>query len=534
MLRNSTLAAAVGKAAGCLLLVACLLLAACATNPVSGSPEIMLYSQAEEMAMGRKAHPEVLAKFGYYDNRKIQDYVTAVGQRVSRQCERRIPYHFTVIDAAVINAFALPGGYVYVSRGLLAECNNEAQLAGVLGHELGHVNARHNMKRLQAQLGMNILSAAVGAATGSSVWQNFSNTLLTLVGQKYSRDQERQADQLGTRYAAKAGYDPREMSRFLQRLQELHREEPRGLEAIMASHPLTSERVQRTYELARHLLEVYPQAREIGHEVYLQAIDGMLVGPGRRAGFVRRGVYYNTYCRLKLKLPSEVHSRPVNNGLYLTAGRQTKLIFLYRRQEKYLPPAVIADNFMARYGGRVLEEKPLSIQQVGGISRLYGLRDRYGREERIRVTVFTRTEFVYLFLAPAPATRAADFLPRHLAFLTPAEAAAITLPRLRLYRVRPGDTLHRIAARQLHDRDQAAALAGYNGLSGRFGLDQQLPVNLLLKIIPDYTHEASRDSSSRSRQPSSIIASVLPKTLRSGSCSGVTTWKNPSFQVSSS
>ncbi len=236
------------------LIIFLFLLPACAVNPVSGSHEIMLFSTDQEVAMGRKAHPQVLKEFGYYENRRVQAYVSAVGDRVGRHCERRdITYHFTVIDSPVVNAFALPGGYVYVSRGLLAECNNEAQLAGVIGHELGHVNARHNMKRLQSAVGMNILTAAVGAATGSSLWQNVSGQIMGLISQKYSRSQEREADKLGTRYMTLAGYDPRQMSAFLQRLRELHSHEPSALEAIMASHPLTSERVASTAALADQL-----------------------------------------------------------------------------------------------------------------------------------------------------------------------------------------------------------------------------------------------------------------------------------------
>ncbi|MCD6151169.1 MAG: M48 family metalloprotease, partial [Deltaproteobacteria bacterium] len=162
-------------------LIMFLLLPACAVNPVSGSREVMLYSPEQEVSMGKKAHPQVLEKFGYYNDPKLQAYITAIGKRLTAHCERRdILYHFTLIDSPIINAFALPGGYVYISRGLLAEVNNEAQLAGVMGHELGHVNARHNMKRLQTTVGMNVLVAAVGAATGSSLWQNVSGQLMGL------------------------------------------------------------------------------------------------------------------------------------------------------------------------------------------------------------------------------------------------------------------------------------------------------------------------------------------------------------------
>lgn len=516
-----------------LLAITCLL-PSCAVNPVSGSHEVMLYSPEQEVSMGRKAHPQVLEKFGYYNNQKIQAYVTKVGKRVSTHCERQqITYHFTVIDSPIVNAFALPGGYVYVSRGLLAECNNEAQLAGVLGHELGHVNARHNMKRLQSTVGMNILVAAVGAATGSSLWQNVSGQLMGLISQKYSRSQERQADELGTGYMTMAGYDPRQMSAFLQRLYELHSNEPTGIEAIMASHPLTSTRIASTSALASRLKKNYPQAKAIKRDRYLSAIDGMLFGPGEKAGFVIDNMYTNVYCRLRFKIPANMKLKPLKNGFTLNNNRQQNLIFLYRKFDRYLPPDALADSFFEKYTARLQSQKKITINRTKGIRRKYKVRDKRGRWQQLTMTSLSRQDFGYIFLALSPNSRKPGFLANHLSLISRKTAEAITLPRIKIYQVRKGDTLMRIAKHLLHAAEAAESLAGYNGLTGTFGLRQPLPATMKLKIIPAYPKD-SRDSSSISRQPSSIMASVLPKTLRSGSLSGVTTWKKPLFQANSS
>lgn len=484
--------------------------------------------------MGRKAHPQVLEKFGYYNDPKLQAYISTIGKRLTAHCERQdIPYHFTIIDSPIINAFAIPGGYVYISRGLLAEMNNEAQLAAVLGHELGHVNARHNMKRLQSELGMNILVAAVGAATGSSLWQNVSAQLMGLISQKYSRSQERQADELGTRYMARAGYDPRQMSVFLQRLQQLNSHKPSALEAIMASHPLTSERIANTSFLAEKLLRRYPQAKTINRNIYLSAINGMLFGPDEKAGFVVGKTYTNVFCRLRFRIPEDMELKSLKNGFVLYNDSQQQLVFLYRELDHYLPPDALADAFMEKYTVRLLSEREININQQVAMDRKYEVRDKRGRWQQLKITAISRQKFGYLFLALTPATQRPGFIPGHLSLLSREAAEKIKLPRIWIYQVHKGDTLARIAERQLGSVANAETLAGYNGLTGKFGLRQPLPVAMKLKIIPAYPKD-SRDSSSIKRQPSSIIASVLPKTLRSGSLFGVTTWKKPLFQVKTS
>lgn len=452
--------------------------------------------------MGRKAHPQVLEKFGYYNNQKIQAYVTEVGNRVSAHCERqRITYHFTVIDSPVVNAFALPGGYVYISRGLLAECNNEAQLAGVLGHELGHVNARHNMKRLQASLGMNILVAAVGAATGSSLWQNVSGQLMGLASQKYSRSQERQADELGTRYMTLADYDPRQMSAFLHRLYELHSNEPTGFEAIMASHPLTSTRIADTASLAARLMRRYPQARAINRDRYLQAINGLLYGPGEKAGFVIDRIYTNKFCRVRFTIPANMKLESMDNGFILSSGRQQQLIFLYRKLDRYLPPDALADSFMEKYTARLQSQEEITIDQARGISRTYQVRDKRGRWQQLKMTSLAQPDFGYLFLALSPRSQKRGFVTGHFSLLDRKTAASLALPRVTIYQVHKGDTLTEIARRLLHSAADAETLAGYNGLLGKYGLQEPLPLTLKLKIIPAYPND-SRTSSSIRRQSS--------------------------------
>ncbi|MBN2233178.1 MAG: M48 family metalloprotease [Deltaproteobacteria bacterium] len=470
------------------VLLALLATAGCATNPVTGASEIMLFSDDREIAMGRRAHDQVLEQYGRDDNEPLQRYVTAVGERVSENCERRLNYHFTVIDSGDINAFALPGGYVYLTRGILAEFTDEAQLAAVIGHELGHVNARHNMKRLQTALGMNILTAAVGAATGSSAWQQVSGTLLGLVGQKYSRDHEREADALGTRYTARAGYDPRAMSGFLDRLDELHNDDPGLLQALSASHPLTAERVAHTAALAGELERQYPAARRHDQEAFYRAIDGMRYGPGAQAGFIRDGIYWNRYYRLRLTLPENRTSKVVGRGiLWRTADNRRQLLLVNGEPATGQPapaPATLIDGYMKDKKATLRGWDGITLAGGTGQVRRYRA-DANGRAVNLDVAAVDRRDRWLLVVSLADSGSELDLLGGRLQEVGTAEAAAIEPPRVRIVRLATPASLADIAARELGDAARAAEIADYNRLR-QVPEHRPLPADTILKIIADY------------------------------------------------
>lgn len=185
------------------------MLAGCAINPVTGKNEFMMFSEQQEISFGKEADPDVRWQFGgAYDDSQLQNYVNSVGQKVAAVSDRsNIPYHFAIVNSSDINAFALPGGYVYITRGLLARMDNEAELASVLGHEIGHVNARHSMKRMQNTLGFNMALAILDqAASGSQNYQKNrgliktgSSVAFAAVSLGYGRDDELEADSLGTK-----------------------------------------------------------------------------------------------------------------------------------------------------------------------------------------------------------------------------------------------------------------------------------------------------------------------------------------------
>lgn len=227
-------------------------------NPVTGKTELSLFSDADEIALGGRAAPSMEQEMGgLYRDPALEGYIASVGARLAAASDRKgIPCHYRILDSGVVNAFALPGGYVYISRGLLIQIKDESELAAVLGHETGHVAARHGIKHLQVSMGLDLLlrvatgasSSRGGPATGGL---EVAKVVASLGSLKYSRDDEREADHLGITYAERAGWDPRGMI-GLMRILEASEKEHAGPPAILRTHPLSSERIRNAQsELAR-------------------------------------------------------------------------------------------------------------------------------------------------------------------------------------------------------------------------------------------------------------------------------------------
>ncbi len=229
-------------------------LASCAVNPVSGQRELMLISEDKEIQLGRQTDADVVRQFGIYDDQKLNAYVNGLGQRMGKVSHRpHLAYHFKVLDVSVVNAFAVPGGYVYFTRGILANLNTEAELAGVMGHEIGHITARHSAQQIsRAQL-------AKLAVEAGSVFSDEFRALSGLAGfgvqmlfLKFSRDNERQADDLGVEYASKVGYDASQMANFFETLDRMQAHgDKSGLPSWFSTHPNPEDREKVVRERSR-------------------------------------------------------------------------------------------------------------------------------------------------------------------------------------------------------------------------------------------------------------------------------------------
>jgi predicted Zn-dependent protease len=281
------------------------LLGACATNPVTGRSEISLVSPAQELEIGRQGYAPVIQEYGLYDDAALQAYVNSIGQRVAHVSDLpSLEWHFTILDDAAVNAFAMPGGYIYITRGLVAYLNSEAQIAGVLGHEIGHVTRRHTAARMtQQQL------YGAGLALGSIVsptFQRYSGAAqqaLSLLFLKFSRTDESQADELGVDYATKAGYDSRDIPATYAMLKRISDQSGQRLPGFLETHPDPGDRETVTTELARQAV-VGQGALLVNQNIYVRHVDGILFGQDPRQGYFDGNQYFHPTLRFQMSFPA--------------------------------------------------------------------------------------------------------------------------------------------------------------------------------------------------------------------------------------
>ena len=282
-----------------------LVAAGCAVNPVTGKRELSLVSPQQELAIGREGYKAVAAEYGLYADPALQAYVDGVGQKVAKASHQpNLAWHFTVLDDPVVNAFAMPGGYIYVTRGILAHLNSEAQLAGVLGHEIGHVTYRHSASQLtQQQLyGLGLGVASIASKTVAR-YSDLAQQGLSLLFLKYSRDDEREADELAVKYATAAGYDPREIPTTYVMLQRLGDQSGQRLPSFFSTHPDPGDRVNTTAALAQQAIQGRTNLAVNGRG-YVQRLDGLAFGEDPRQGYFAGDVLYHPAMRFQMTLPA--------------------------------------------------------------------------------------------------------------------------------------------------------------------------------------------------------------------------------------
>ena len=314
------------------------------TSPVSGNTRAYAYSWEEEVKLGTEADQQIQQQYGVYEDEELQRYVDRVAQDVLAVSHMRRPdtperfrnteFHFRVLDSPIINAFALPGGYVYVTRGLLAHLNNEAQLAVVLGHEIGHVAGRHASKQAakqQLMQGVLVGGAIAGqAAFGGNVAENVLGVggsaaqLLTL---SYSRDNERESDQLGVEYAAKAGYDAAEGAAFFTSLKRKSEQSGQSIPTWQSTHPDPGQREDTIVELARQWgPKVEGPADARNQDAYYAAIENIVLGENPRQGFVENDIFYHPELEFRFPVP----------GGWQTQNQTSQVAMIQPDQEAYV------------------------------------------------------------------------------------------------------------------------------------------------------------------------------------------------------
>ncbi len=284
----------------------------CATNPVSGESDFVLMSEEQEISLGKQSHVDVMRQYKVYENEALQGYVNDLGQLLAEESHRaHLDYTFTLLDSPQVNAFALPGGYIYITRGIMAYMSNEEQLAGVLGHELGHVTARHGVRQHSAQTAAGVIGVLATIVTGSSQVAQASSQLSGALVSGYGRGHELEADRLGAEYLARTGYDPEKMlgvvgilknqEEFeLQRAREEGRQ-PRVYHGVFSTHPENDQRLQEVIAAAEKFK--IPDARKTDPEKFLKLMAGVTFGDSEEQGIIRQHHFYHKALDFTLAFP---------------------------------------------------------------------------------------------------------------------------------------------------------------------------------------------------------------------------------------
>jgi predicted Zn-dependent protease len=291
---------------GCWLIGLLFWIPSCAVNPVSGKQELMLLTEEEEIHLGRETDAQIIKQYGLYEDPKLTAYLNDICQRLGRVSHRpHLTYNLKILDASVVNAFAVPGGYVYFTRGILAMVNSEAELASLVGHEIGHITARHSAKQYSktqlAQLGLGVGAIFVD----SSILTGLAQNLVGLLFLRFSRDNEREADSLGVEYSSKLGYDSAQMASFFEMLERMNPGSDRnGLPGWFFTHPSPENRLQMVRERAQEWQRKLDQKYlVINRDIYLRQVDGLIVGDDPRHGYVEGNVFYHPGLLFKFPVP---------------------------------------------------------------------------------------------------------------------------------------------------------------------------------------------------------------------------------------
>lgn len=279
----------------------------CAKNPVTGKRQLVLMSEAQEVEMGKEADPQIIAQYGLYEDKALQDFINEKGKAMAAVSHRpNLTYHFRIVDSDILNAFAIPGGYVYFTRGIMAFLNDEAQFAGVLGHEIGHIAARHSViQQRNATLGQLGLVAGMIASPEFAQVAGSASEGLSLLFLKFGRDDETQSDKLGVEYSSKIGYDAHHMASFFKTLdRETSEAGANTLPEFLSTHPNPANREVKVNELATQwqtkLNLTHPV---VNRNAYLKRIDGLVFGSDPRQGFFEQDVFYHPELKFQFPVP---------------------------------------------------------------------------------------------------------------------------------------------------------------------------------------------------------------------------------------
>ncbi|MDX2458372.1 MAG: M48 family metalloprotease [Gammaproteobacteria bacterium] len=391
-----------------LLLVTGLLLTACATNPVTGGSDFVLMSEDEEIRLGLKYSTEVLQEMPAYKNPALEELVQRIGKQLATHSHRpNLAYQFTIVDSTSVNAFALPGGYIFITRGMLAFLNSEAELAAVLGHEIGHVTARHSVRQQSTAAVTGILGAVVAASTGINGVDSLTDMAGTAIVRGYGREHELEADRLGAEYLAKSGYDPAAMLEVVGILKNQEafevataRQEgrdPNVYHGLFSTHPDNDARFREVINAARKFST--GTTTRVGRDSFLLRLDGITFGDNAREGIVSDNRFYHKDLNFSLTFPKDWRIDNQTQKIIATPGNKDGLIQMTIAEIKgRLSPRQFMEQQMQLDNPR--QGKTFSTGGLQGYTAVANGETPYGLR-RVRYAVVSRGGSAYIFAGTA-------------------------------------------------------------------------------------------------------------------------------------
>ena len=461
-------------------------IAGCAVNPVTGTQDFVLISENEEIAMGREYNAQILKANSIYQDKELQDYVQSIGDSLASKSHRpNLVYRFTVLDSSDINAFALPGGYIFINRGLMSYLSSEEELAAVLAHEIGHVTARHSVRQYSQSQLMSILSTAIEINAGSTAG-NIANLASGALLSGYGREMELEADELGAQYIFEDGYSPQGMYKVLSVLkdQEVYSkeiakqrgQEPSSYHGIFASHPSNDKRLQ---EVIDRVSISNLKGKSKKKDIYLSKIDGMVFGDSEQSGIRRGNEFYHGPLNFYISSPETWEIINTPNQLIFSSpyGQAVLQMTLEDLNFKETPK-----DYLRRFVSNTFEEEELKINSLDGYTAII---KRSGRLSRI--AVIFKGDKVYRFIGSLE-DRESDINQYDSRFLriinsfrklTKEEQDFSKPLRIRTYLVRNGDSYESLAkdsSININAEDQLRLLNGDYP-------DKKLNIGRMIKIV---------------------------------------------------
>ena len=487
--RGHVLAAVVG------LLV---LAGACATNPVTGKREFAFMSEAQELALGRQADGEIQQQMGIYEDDVLQRYVEEVGLSLAAVSHRPdLPWQFTVVDSPAVNAFALPGGYIYLTRGIMAYLDDEADLAGVLGHEVAHVTARHAVQAYTrasgAQIGLVLGQVFVPQMRTNPYVPGVSdaaNTGLGLLFLRFGRDDEMQADRLGAEYAAQSGWHPEGVGDMLSTLGRISQaSDRRGTPNWLSTHPEPGARVAEVQPtIDRLTAAVDPASLRVNRAGYLDHVDGLRFGDNPEDGIVRGNEFLHPPLRFAMRFPEGWEVQ--NSDAVVMAQQPGQDIYMLLQLAESAPGAdlrLVAEDGMREAGYELRSGGETQINGLDAFIGTYGGPVNGVGEVTARMAYIRHGRSLYVFGGIGPAEGMSKVEPevdesiRSFRPLSQDEADSIRPNEIALYTVRDGDTWQSIAQRGSDEVVQATTLAIMNGYPVN---EQPQPGDMIKIVVP--------------------------------------------------